>query len=516
MRMLKQIFRILVILTVISLLFEVSLSASETLLTGYAENNFIEFEIDENILKINGILSYDKLEKGWVRFSSDDDKVTFKVSDGKPFSIEVQLPEADGMFAVQIYLAPRNSDYYYGYLTDQVIMEQDETGSYRFVESPIIENNRKMISEWINPADCIGKVSENIKAQSDLIVKGITNDYEKIFAIYDWVVKNIYYDFDYYYEKTDSTTTEADEVLISRRSVCAGYASVLEALIRAQGIPAITTSTYALGSSTDGNIFGSSYKNAAETNHSHVEAFVDGRWITMDATWDSNNHYQSGRKITTRPYGYLYFDITPELFAMNHKILKRETASPDDTPSDWAKTEVWEAISTNIVPGELQGGYREKINREDFCKLIINMLCRCYKVSDSTELLAISDITETKKIFSDTNNKDIIAASLLGIVNGRGEGIFDPESGITRQEAAVMLTRAAKVMGLETNTTPREFVDTADVPEWAADGIEFVTSLVSTDGKLVMGGMSDITFLPYDTYTVEQSILTALRLFMCK
>ncbi len=513
----KQLFRIIAFCAVIFLLFGISLSAYDSLITGYDTNNFIEFRIEEDTLKINGILNYDELEKGWIRFSSDhDNKVKFDADNGKPFSVELPLPKTKGMFTVQIYLAPKNSGYYYGYLTSQVVIEADADGVYRFAESPVAENNREMLSGWINPADCISEVSADIKAQSDSIVEGIESDYDKVFALYEWVVKNIYYDFDYYRDKTDSTTTAADEVLFSRRSVCAGYASILEALLHAQGIPAIITSTYALGASTDGNPFGDTYINAEKTNHAHVEAFVEGRWITMDATWSSNNKYQGGKKITARPYGYLYFDITPELFAMNHKILIRETASLDDTPTEWAKDEVWSAICADIVPGILQGNYREKISRGDFCKLIINMLCRRYEVADSAELLALSGIGEAENIFTDTDNKDIIAANLLGIVTGRGEGIFDPDSGITRQEAAVMLMRAAKAMGLETNTVPRRFTDTDNVPEWASEGIEFITSLMSSDGKLIMGGTSDYTFSPYDNYTVEQSILTALRLFVCK
>jgi len=36
------------------------------------------------------------------------------------------------------------------------------------------------------------------------------------------------------------------------------------------------------------------------------------------------------------------------------------------------------------------------------------------------------------------------------IVNGRGNGIFDNESEITREEAAVMLTNLAKYLGIIT------------------------------------------------------------------
>lgn len=59
-------------------------------------------------------------------------------------------------------------------------------------------------------------------------------------------------------------------------------------------------------------------------NHAHTEAYVDGRWIVMDATWDSNNEYRGGTYITKAPNGFYYFDITPEAFALDHKTTSRD------------------------------------------------------------------------------------------------------------------------------------------------------------------------------------------------
>jgi hypothetical protein len=94
-------------------------------------------------------------------------------------------------------------------------------------------------------------------------------------------------------------------------------------------------------------------------------------------------------------------------------------------------------------------------------------------------------------------------------VEGRGNGTFDPDGLITRQEAAVMLTRAYGVCG---GTLPEEEVDTSFTDEerladWAK---ESVSALATWN---VMKGMDDGSFSTEGNYTVEQCIVTFLRLY---
>ncbi len=72
------------------------------------------------------------------------------------------------------------------------------------------------------------------------------------------------------------------------------------------------------------------------------------------------------------------------------------------------------------------------------------------------------------------------AANAYGIVNGRGGGIFDPEGTITRQEAAVMVARAAALCGMDTALTDSAvrdalspFSDARDTADWAGQGLAF-------------------------------------------
>ena len=71
-------------------------------------------------------------------------------------------------------------------------------------------------------------------------------------------------------------------------------------------------------------------------------------------------------------------------------------------------------------------------------------------------------------------------ASSLGIINGVGAGRFNPGGTITRQEAAVMVSRAAKLCGMDTaldtgavRDVLAQFTDYVEVPEWTRPGLAF-------------------------------------------
>jgi len=151
----------------------------------------------------------------------------------------------------------------------------------------------------------------DIIALADTITSGISSEYEKARAIHDWVAENICYDsglltgasiseliFENGEEKWYSTC-----VLRNRRAVCGGYANLNAALLRAVGIPAK-------------NISGQAGGMAHEWN----EAFVDGRWINIDTTWDTNNFYEDGQPLPQQACGNKYFDISDAEIAETHTV----------------------------------------------------------------------------------------------------------------------------------------------------------------------------------------------------
>ena len=71
-------------------------------------------------------------------------------------------------------------------------------------------------------------------------------------------------------------------------------------------------------------------------------------------------------------------------------------------------------------------------------------------------------------------------ASTYGLINGVGEGRFNPDGTITKQEAAVMVARAAKLCGMDTELDTAavrdvlaQFTDYVTTSEWAREGLAF-------------------------------------------
>ena len=159
-----------------------------------------------------------------------------------------------------------------------------------------------------------------IKELAEEITEGINNEYDQVKAIHDWVAGNIYYDHDgvRYNQRGRNDTMDT---LDRRIAVCQGYAELTASLLRSIGIPARMANGYALGASAGGATWETA--NLSSSNHAWNEAYVDGRWIVMDATWNSTNKYENG-ELTSGSIRSTYFDISIEALSNTHKIFDRQ------------------------------------------------------------------------------------------------------------------------------------------------------------------------------------------------
>ena len=202
-----------------------------------------------------------------------------------------------------------------------------EDGGLCFIPSPVYEHNLASFrADTKSPPDFYLSVDildsaerEAIMALAADIVVGITDEYEKLLRVHDWVAENIYYHYDAYLAG-ESVATSAYATLTNRMSVCQGYATLTEALLRSIGIPARVVGGFAFGGSNSGKYWDE--VDHSRTNHAWNEAFVDGRWVIVDTTWDTSNRYRDGqfRKGSTR---YAYFDPSLQAFSETHKIMRR-------------------------------------------------------------------------------------------------------------------------------------------------------------------------------------------------
>ncbi|WP_113672733.1 S-layer homology domain-containing protein [Vallitalea guaymasensis] len=205
-----------------------------------------------------------------------------------------------------------------------------------------------------------------------------------------------------------------------------------------------------------------------------------------------------------------------------------------DEPSSWAKEEVESAIKNEYVPTQLQSNYQKPITREEFAELFVNAVFKDFnryiqsyagmteEAAWGTTTLTIDMFLEaisTTEKFTDTDNKYVKVANILGMVNGIGDNKFDPEGLITREQAAVMFVNYFQtVYPNNTNEAPKYLNDLDQVSSWAREavarayGAGFLKGNVLADtdrsGNILKKGHFDSK----SNFTREQAIIVISRL----
>lgn len=206
---------------------------------------------------------------------------------------------------------------------------------------------------WID-SQAKKSVSEQVAVMEELqqitqdVIRDCKTDYEKCRALHDWVCANIWYDMDVFAGKKSSSHTIA-EVLKTRTGVCADYTQLYNAMLRIAGIPAKEVDGFALGVGESSTWNSTSLEKASkQTNHAWTEAYVDGEWIIIDTTWDSQNRYQSGQYGAKKPVQSKYFDCSDQTFAKDHCI--RQYNLPDVPVLDNLDGDLtWEATADSVT-----------------------------------------------------------------------------------------------------------------------------------------------------------------------
>lgn len=167
--------------------------------------------------------------------------------------------------------------------------------------------------------------------------------------------------------------------------------------------------------------------------------------------------------------------------------------------SDWAKADIEKAKALNIINHSGDYNFPAPITREEFCELIYNY---CANVIGK---LVVYD-GENK--FTDTNNSHILILNAMGIINGKSETEFAPHDLLTREEAAVILSRTVnKTIPVPVTEMYFTFDDEESISDWAINSIQIMCNMG------VMNGVGENKFAPKGTYTTEQAIATIVRVY---
>ncbi len=209
--------------------------------------------------------------------------------------------------------------------------------------------------------------------------------------------------------------------------------------------------------------------------------------------------------------------------------LPAAAAEADETTvSPWAAEEVQRAEGFGLLPlsplmedyGALEArlvtDWRQPITRAQFVRFALSYAAAMNHCDEGSFRGLVRNLmaekTENgyslKMPFTDDATEDVALAYTLGLVEGRGGGIFDPNAPITRQEAAALLYRTYAVCGgTPEEDTAEPFADEGDIADWARVAVH---SLRQRD---VLRGMGENTFDPKGNFTVQQCAVSFLRLY---
>ncbi|WP_191089640.1 S-layer homology domain-containing protein [Paenibacillus spiritus] len=160
-----------------------------------------------------------------------------------------------------------------------------------------------------------------------------------------------------------------------------------------------------------------------------------------------------------------------------YAVLRVERTFPDMPRSHWAYGAVRSLAAKGIAGGT--GAAFEparSVTRAEFAA----MLSRLLRLMPAAGKASFADVPAGAWY-----EGEVAAAAAAGIVSGRSERVFDPSGTLTRQEMAVMLTKAyAYSRGpSEVKTAPPVFADMDRVASWAAESVRTAAALGLVQGR---------------------------------
>jgi len=178
------------------------------------------------------------------------------------------------------------------------------------------------------------------------------------------------------------------------------------------------------------------------------------------------------------------------------------SANQNNIPSTWAANEVNAAISAGLAPAGLRQNYQAPVSRGSVAQMFINLIEKSSGLTID-ELLEANGAAINDNAFDDTNNKDVLAANALGIINGVGDRKFEPDGTLTRAQATAIINRIARLLGVNTDGYSHQFVDVSG--HWVSAELGWPVH------SGIINGVGDNRFDPETELTAEQAIMIVGR-----
>jgi len=171
-----------------------------------------------------------------------------------------------------------------------------------------------------------------------------------------------------------------------------------------------------------------------------------------------------------------------------------------DIEGHWAKEQIERMAARGAVNGVESGVFQPDsgVTRAQFAVMLVKAL----KLPAGTGNGGFTDVSD-----GDWFAPYVAAAKNAQMIDGYGDGSFQPDREISRQEMAKLLRSVCAAQGLyEDLKDIRSFSDWQQIEPWAAEAVQ------ATTGFGLMQGMDDGTFAPLSGTTRAQAAVVLCRL----
>jgi hypothetical protein len=177
------------------------------------------------------------------------------------------------------------------------------------------------------------------------------------------------------------------------------------------------------------------------------------------------------------------------IFALSAPTTVHGATKFSDTAGHWAEDYINKAVTKGIINGYPDGTFLpdKPITRAEFTTIINKALG-----NNGTTTISFKDVPKAEWYYNEVSKA--VAASYVA---GYEDNTFKPNSSITRQEAAIMISRVVPTYGYNGNL--KVFLDENKVDSWAYSAMQKV------NGKKYMGGYDDGKLHPTASLTRSQT-----------
>lgn len=206
------------------------------------------------------------------------------------------------------FSTPETADSRKGNVTIPGRKEKPTRGKYIKEESThdfykMDEHAKKAPKRLNNSAEDLVNYLSAISKDPRMLVRGF----------FVWTSENIKYDVDGLFGRTARAPCDAQSVMKGGRSVCEGYANVMELLCRKADIPVKTLSGFAKGY---GHSAANQFTVKMNTNHAWNAVQLEGKWYLIDSTWGAG--YLDQSSYFKKEFNDFYFLTDPRQFVSAH------------------------------------------------------------------------------------------------------------------------------------------------------------------------------------------------------